>query len=79
MIRLCRGKFIPETEIICDECGKIMECVPISISFGYGHYLDNIIAHFCGDKCLLSYLRKEQKKNKKDERFILGKEKRGNK
>ena len=64
----------------CEDCCTILEMgTPITVEFGYGHPLDEIKVHFCGDKCLLSYLRKEQKKNKKDERFIYGKEKGGKK
>jgi len=71
MIRLSTERFIPDTEIVCDECGKVLECVPIEIHFGYGHPLDEMIVHFCNNKCLMSYFKKEEKKNK-DARFIYG-------
>jgi len=75
MIRLSRKKkIILETEIVCDECGKILEFIPIRVEFSYGHEKDGIIAHFCNNKCLIRYMQNEQTKTEKpiDERFIYG-------
>ena len=53
-----------------DCCTPLNNGIPISVIFGKGHYLEEIEVDFCDDKCLLSYLRKEQ--NKQDNRFIYG-------
>lgn len=65
--------------IYCENCCTILEMgIPITVDFGYGHYLDEVTVSFCSDKCLISYLRKEQNKLKKDNRFIYGKERKTN-
>jgi hypothetical protein len=73
MIRYSKDNFIPDTETICDTCGKILELVPITVRYGFGHPLDETIMHFCSDKCMIKNTKKETKKQ--DERFIFGKQK----
>jgi hypothetical protein len=82
MIRLSKKKhIILETEIICDECGKVLEFVPVTVEFSYNHKNDGIVAHFCNNECLILYMKNEQKKTEKivDERFIYGEQKKGKK
>lgn len=58
---------------VCDTCGKnLSDFVPITIQFGYGHYLDEIEVHFCTDQCMMQYMIREWEKRPKDNRFIYG-------
>lgn len=58
-------------EFTCDTCRKKLNFadeqigVPITVKFGYGHYLDGINVDFCSDKCLIKYIEKN-KVNKND-------------
>ena len=46
----------------CDTCNKTFLCSPITVKFGYGHKLDTMEVHFCGDKCAIKYFTNEENK-----------------
>jgi hypothetical protein len=49
----------------CDSCGKPLDIgIPITIHYGFAHYLDTLVVHFCCDECAIDYLKKEQLKDK---------------
>lgn len=50
---------------ICDTCGIKLETIPITVSFGYPHYLDNEEYHFCDNECLEVFIDEERKKEVK--------------
>ena len=47
---------------ICDTCGIKLLQIPITVSFGYWHYLDGEEYHFCTNKCLRDFVNNEIKK-----------------
>jgi hypothetical protein len=58
-------------EYKCDTCGEKMYAPIITLTFGYGHPLDELQCHFCKDSCVLKYIASEIKKQKPDN-FIYG-------
>jgi len=50
----------------CDNCGEMSELPIITLSFGFGHDLDELVCHFCKNECLLKYIADEIKKQKPD-------------
>ncbi len=52
----CFRQFI---NYVCDNCGKDMEYDTITISFGYPHYLDMEVKHFCSDECVADWYLKQ--------------------
>lgn len=75
ILNKCNHCFTMQEEFYCDTCEKELDCIPVTVSFGYGHILDGGEYHFCSTKCLLDFIEKEFKKEEKkpDKRFLFGK------
>lgn len=46
----------------CEECEKVFLSSPITVFFDRDHYLWGEERHFCGNKCVIAFFKKESKK-----------------